>query len=247
MLRQPSQPGTSATGFPRISGIAALGFAFLIVMGNVIVVPAGLPRAGADRDAVDAFFSTQGDLVGIGSLLTPAAWALATLFGAGAVREVWRSERAGTEAWALLGFAGIILQNAAFAGVIAIRLALASTAADGTGASVGLWALHDALFTLNGTFLALALVGLSTGGRHAGIIRPWHHLLGLASAALLFTSATLTPLVIDHTGPWGFLGLAGWLLWVVWVVTYGIVLIRLGRDRGARFPEAARQALGDAR
>ncbi|GGZ30407.1 hypothetical protein GCM10010365_58670 [Streptomyces poonensis] len=216
-------------------------------MGNVIVVPAGLPRTGADPDAVDAFFSTRGDLVGIGSLLTPAAWALATLFGAGAVRALWRSERARTEAWSLLGFAGITLQNAAFAGVIAIRLALASTAADGTEASAGLWALHDALFTLNGTFLALALVGLSIGGRHAGIIRPWHHVLGLASATLLFTSATLTPLVIDHNGPLGLLGLAGWLLWVVWVVAYGIVLVRLERDRDARSREAARQAHGDAR
>ncbi|MEU4466289.1 2-oxoglutarate/malate transporter [Streptomyces sp. NPDC024017] len=245
MLRQSPEPVIPTTGFSRLSGIAALGFAFLIVMGNVIVVPAGLPRTGADIDAVDAFFSTEGDLVRVASVLTPAAWVLATLFGAGAVRALWRSERACGEAWSLLGFAGLILQNAAFAGVIAIRLALASTAADGTDGSAGLWALHDALFTLNGTFLALALVGLSVGGRHAGIIRPWHHVLGLASAALLFTSATLTPLVIDRTGPLGLLGLAGWLLWVVWVAAYGIVLMRLDAD--ARSREAARQVPGDAR
>ncbi|MEU6393894.1 2-oxoglutarate/malate transporter [Streptomyces sp. NPDC046939] len=247
MLRKPALPVIPTPGFFRISGIAALGFALLIVMGNVIVVPAGLPRTGADPGAVDAFFSTKGDLVGISSLLTPAAWGLATLFGAGAVRALWQSERARNEAWSLLGFAGIILQNAAFSAVIAIRLALASTAADGTEASVGLWAVHDALFTLNGTFLALALVGLSIGGRHAGIIRVWHHVLGLASAVLLFTSATLTPLVIDHSGPFGLLGLTGWLLWVVWVVAYGIVLIRLERDRGARSYGAARQAHGNAR
>lgn len=216
----------SATDFARVSGLAALGFAFLIVAGNVVLVPAGLPRTGSGIGEVDGFFRAHGDLVGLGSALTPAAWILATLFGAGAVRVLWRSERDRGEAWALLGFAGLLLQNAVFAGVIAIRLALASTATDGTGTDPGLWALHDALFTLNGTFLALALVGLSVGGLRAGLIRPWHGRWGLVAAGLLFGSAVLAPLVIDHTGPLGLLGLVGWLMWVVWIVVYGVVLMR---------------------
>ncbi|SOR84194.1 hypothetical protein [Streptomyces chartreusis] len=230
MLRK--QPGAApvatgpATDFARVSGLAALGFAFLIVAGNVVLVPAGLPRTGSGIGEVDGFFRAHGDLVGLGSALTPAAWILATLFGAGAVRVLWRSERDRGEAWALLGFAGLLLQNAVFAGVVAIRLALASTAADGTGADRGLWALHDSLFTLNGTFLALALVGLSVGGLRAGLIRPWHGRWGLVAAVLLFGSAVLAPLVIDHTGPLGLLGLVGWLMWVVWIVVYGVVLMR---------------------
>ncbi len=59
-----------------------------------------------------------------------------------------------------------------------------------------------------------------------GLIRPWHGRWGLLSAALLFGSAVLTPLVVDHVGPFGLLGLAGWLMWVVWVVVYGFVLMR---------------------
>jgi hypothetical protein len=212
--------------FTRVSGLAALGFAFLIVAGNVVLVPAGLPRTGAGIGEVDGFFRAHGDLVGIGSALTPAAWVLATLFGAGAVRVLWQSERDRGEAWALVGFAGLILQNAVFAAVIAIRLALASTAADGVGAAASLWALHDTLFTLNGTFLALALVGLSLAGLRAGLIRPWLGRWGLVSAALLFSSAVLTPLVVDHVGPLGLLGLVGWLMWVVWVLVYGVVLMR---------------------
>jgi hypothetical protein len=212
--------------FTRVSGLAALGFAFLIVAGNVVLVPAGLPRTGAGIGEVDGFFRAHGDLVGIGSALTPAAWVLATLFGAGAVRVLWQSERDRGEAWALVGFAGLILQNAVFAAVIAIRLALASTAADGVGAAASLWALHDTLFTLNGTFLALALVGLSLAGLRAGLIRPWLGRWGLVSAVLLFSSAVLTPLVVDHVGPLGLLGLVGWLMWVVWVLVYGVVLMR---------------------
>ncbi|MBO8184041.1 DUF4386 family protein [Streptomyces sp. DW4-2] len=167
------------------------------------------------------------------------------MFGAGAVCALRQSERGRNEAWSLLGFAGLILQNAAFAGVIAIRLALSSTAADSTDATAGLWALHDALFTLNGTFLALALLGLSVAGRRAGLIRPWQQTWGLVSATLLFSSATLTPLVIERPDPWGLLGLTGWLMWVVWLVAYGIALLRLSQN--PRTHETGRPAYGDAR
>ncbi|WP_433518199.1 hypothetical protein ACQP2T_23260 [Nonomuraea sp. CA-143628] len=217
----PSQ--STAMGFSRISGLAAIGFAGLIVLSNVIAVPAGLPLTGAPLSEVNAFFSTKGGVLGIASAIVPAAWVLATVFGAGAVSALRRSEQERGEAWSLVGFAGLALQNATFAGIVATRLALAK---DST-ASSALWGLHDALFTLNGTFLSLALLGLSVGGLRAGLIRSWHGTWGLLSGALLFASATLTPLVIDHAGPLGLLGLAGWLMWVVWLITYGITLIHL--------------------
>ncbi|MEV0702565.1 hypothetical protein AB0I53_32235 [Saccharopolyspora sp. NPDC050389] len=213
--------------FARVGGIAGIGFATTIVLANVIAAPAGLPLTGADIGEVNAFFGTQAGIVGISSALTPAAWVLATLFGAGAVAALRRSEHDRGEAWSLVGLAGLILQNATFAGVIAIRLALGATTAQDSSASSGLWALHDALFTLNGTFLALGLLGLSIAGLRAGLVLPWHGALGLVSAALLFGSATLTPLAMAHGGAFGLLGLVGWLMWVAWIVIYGIKLIRL--------------------
>lgn len=212
--------------FCQIGGFAAIGFAIMIVLANVIMVPAGLPNTGAEIGEVTAFFATESLAVGIGSALTPAAWVLATLFGAGTLVALWRSERERGAGWSLLGFAGLILQNAAFAGVVAARLALTSTAPHDRSATMGLWALHDALFTLNGTFLALALLGLSIGGLRAGMIRPWHGILGLLAAALQFSSATLAHWVIGHGGILGLLGLVGWLMWVIWIVAYGITLIR---------------------
>ncbi|QNP75843.1 hypothetical protein IAG44_18870 [Streptomyces roseirectus] len=152
------------------------------------------------------------------------------MFGAGALAVLRRDEREPGTAWALFGFAGLVLQNAAFTGVIALRLALASSDGD---AAPALWPLHDTLFTLNGTFLAVALTGLSLAGLQAGLVRPWLARLSLASATLQFTSATLTPLVVDHDGPLGLLGLTGWLLWVIWLVSYGITLIRLTPGRRA--------------
>jgi hypothetical protein len=208
----------------KVGGLAGVGFAVVIVLSNAVLVPAGLPSTGADPGQVAAFFAAAGDLVGVASMPAPAAWLLAVLFGAAAVAAVRASGAAGAETWALAGFAGLVLQNATFTGVVAIRLALASTA--GEGAAV-LWALHDALFTLNGTFLATAMLGLSVAGLRAGLVRRWHAALGLCAAALQFTSAVLTPLIIGDSGPLGLLGLAGWLLWVVWIAGYGIVLIRL--------------------
>ncbi|GGZ89118.1 hypothetical protein [Streptomyces bluensis] len=55
----------------------------------------------------------------------------------------------------------------------------------------------------------------------------------MLAAALMFGSATLTPMVIAEEGPLGLLGLVGWLAWVVWTVTYGITLIRLSPSGSA--------------
>ncbi|MGI5211734.1 hypothetical protein [Plantactinospora sp. CA-290183] len=222
--------------FSRIAGLAALGFAILIVSVNAFLVPAGLPHTGAQTSDVVQFFTTERAAVGLASALAPIAWVLATLFGAGAVSVLWPSDRERGTAWSLVGFAGVILQNITFAGVMAIRLALASGTTQDSGTTAGLWALHDALFVFNGTFLALAMTGLSVSGRRAGLLRRWHSGAGLLAAALQLGSAVLGPLVIDDPGPVGLLGLVGWLIWVGWIVAYGITLIRLSpvADPGAR-------------
>jgi hypothetical protein len=89
-----------------------------------------------------------------------------------------------------------------------------------------IWVLHGALFAWNGTFLGLALMGLSVGGWRARVIAPWHALAGLVAATLQFSSAILTPWVVESGGPLGLIGLAGWIIWVAWLVVYGTALIR---------------------
>ncbi|GAA4978233.1 hypothetical protein [Kineococcus glutinatus] len=87
MLRQ-------AQAFSRTGGTAAIGFAATIVTVNLIAVPAGMPSPGADPADVIGFFRTEGAVVGLSSALTPVAWVLATVFGAGAVATLWPAERA---------------------------------------------------------------------------------------------------------------------------------------------------------
>lgn len=211
--------------FLRVGGAAGIGFAALILLLNLLVlVPAGLPSPGSSLDEAVAFFGTEPAAMDLGSMFLPAVWVLATVFGAAAVAAARDAEHARTEAWALVGFAGVLLQNLNVTTVSAVRLALAHTEAAETAPV--LWALHEALFGLNGTFLALALVGLSLSGRRAGLIPIWLAIIGFTAAALQFTSAVLTPVIMDGNDAAGLIGLTGWLLWVGWLAAYGIFLLR---------------------
>jgi hypothetical protein len=215
------------SSFTRIAGVAGIGFASLIVLANIPLALAGLPNTGAEITEVTAFFSANGRVLGLSSAFGPLIWLLATVFGAGVVAALWQSERERREAWSLAGFAGILLQNVTITGMIATRLALGRTAGEDESAAIALWALHDGLFTLNGTFLALALTGLSIGGLRSGLIGSWLARAGLVAAALQFASATLAPLIIERESPLGLIGLAGWLIWVGWLIAYGVTLFRL--------------------
>ncbi|MFC9876768.1 hypothetical protein [Nocardia salmonicida] len=62
-------------------------------------------------------------------------------------------------------------------------------------------------------------------------MKPWHAAVGFLAAALQFTAATITPSIIDHSGPLGLIGLSGWLLWTVWFIAYGVALLRTAGDR----------------
>lgn len=211
--------------FLRVGGAAGIGFAALILLLNLLVfVPAGLPSPGSGLDEAVAFFVTGPAAIDLGSMFLPAVWVLATVFGAAAVAAARDAEHGRAEAWALVGFAGVLLQNLNVTTVSAVRLALAHTEA--ADAAAVLWALHEALFGLNGTFLALALVGLSLSGRRAGLIPAWLAFTGFTAAVLQFTSAVLTPLIMDGKDSAGLIGLAGWLLWVGWLAAYGVFLLR---------------------
>lgn len=210
--------------FNRVGGFGAIGFATAIVLANLITIPAGHPKPGAELVDATAFFADHGDLVGLSTALTPIAWFCVVLFAAGAFATLWPHERQRNEAWSVVGVAGLLLQTAVFVGVVSTRVALVQQPEQ----AAALWPLQDALLTINGTFLALALTGLSIAGFRCGLIRPWQRTLGFAAAVLTLLSAVLTPLVVARSGALGLIGLAGWLLWVVWLVSYGTALIKRG-------------------
>ncbi|MFC8386456.1 hypothetical protein [Nocardia sp. NPDC057272] len=218
---------SSGARFQRVAGIAGIGFVLVILGANLILAPAGLPKPGTDSRTAVTFFVDHRDLVALAMAPVPLGWFCAVLFGAGALAALRPAERTAGTGWSLVGFAGLLLQNATFTVIVGIRYALGTSSGEG-GA---LWALHDALLALNGTFLATALVGLTVAGRLGGLVKPWHAAIGFLAAALQFTAATITPLIIDHDGPLGLIGLSGWLLWSAWFIAYGVALLRTAAVR----------------
>jgi len=201
------------------SGVSTIVFAAMIAGLNALLVPTGAPSPGAGVTEALNFYENSALVLWTGSLI-PLAWVFSTLFSAGVL---WRVRDTAGQPWGLVGFAGVLAQNVTFTIVIGIRLAV-SSADDLEGIDL-LWNLHEALFGLNGTFLALAMVGFSMAGRASGVIGRIHAGIGFTGAVLLAVSACLTPAVVGGNSAVGLFGLTGWLLWVGWLVVYGVRLL----------------------
>jgi hypothetical protein len=233
------EPATGAGSFPRIAGVAGLGFATVIVLANVPLQLAGMPLTATDPAATLAFVGSSAPMIRLSAAIAPLAWLLSTLFAVGVVAVLREPDRRRGEGWTVFGLAGVLLQNATFTLVVAGRLATVTAGSD--TAVLGLWALQDAVFALNGTFLAMALIGLSLGGLRAGLIGRAQAGLGLIAALLQLASAMILPALIDVASRPGYLGLIGWLLWVAWLCWYGVVLLRRRRPVRTGLPHRATQ------
>ncbi|MDQ7803603.1 hypothetical protein Q5425_07665 [Amycolatopsis sp. A133] len=203
--------------FTVLAGLGGLGFVLLAVVVNVCYLRARLPMPGANPDGVAHGFAAAGDALKRPSVLAPASWLCTTAFAAGLLSVL-------PGAWALAGFAGVLLQNATFAVVEALRFGMAAAARDG-GSPAGWWGFSAVLFGFNQVFLATALLGFSVAGAQAGFFAGWHVWLGYASAALLFVSASAAPYHVDGTNRLASVGLVGWLGWAAWVVAGGVTLL----------------------
>ena len=208
----------------RVGGLAGLGFVALVGSVNIILGSAGMPQAGASPAEVTKFFADNGGAVAAASSIATLVWVCLAVFAAGVVARLRRERPEQVESWPLLGLAGALMQNAIFAGVVGTQVVLASGTLSGD-AFWAVWQLHNALFTLNGTSLALILLSFSVAGLRAGVIRRWHGGLGLVAAGVLATSSFSTPWQADAE-LLGLFGLAGFLMWLVWIATYSLVLLR---------------------
>jgi hypothetical protein len=212
----------------RLGGAAGLAFIGLVGSANLILGAAGMPRTGASAVEVREFFATHADAVALSSSIATLVWVALPVFAAGIVARLRHSSEEGIESWPLLGLAAVLMQNTVFAGVVAVQVALA-TADLSDDSAWALWQVHNALFTLNGTSLALIMLGFSVAGLRGGLIRAWHARLGLTAAVVLALSSFTTPFHAELESL-GLLGLVGFVMWLVWVATYAVALLR-GRDR----------------
>lgn len=212
----------------RLGGFAGLVFLSAVISVNIILGSAHLPRTGATKAEVLAFFGEHDAVIGLTTSLATIVWVALAVFTAGIVAAVRGHERTSGDSWSLLAFGGAIMQNAIFTGVAALQGTLGIATLSGE-VTWGLWQLHNALFTLNGAALAIVLIGGSVGGHRAGLLAGWQRTLGLVAASALFTSAALTPITLDGH-PLGVVGLVGFVLWLAWIGSVSASLLR-GVDR----------------
>jgi hypothetical protein len=214
--------------FTVLAGMGGITFVLVGVALNVAYVRVGLPlpTSGKDLDAVTASFATIGDGLRRPSVVAPVLWLCTTVFAAGLLSVLWR---AGSDqgAWALVGFAGVLMQNATFTCVEALRFGMATAAGHGRGPVAGLWGLSNVLFSFNQAFLAIAVLGFTLAGAAAGLIPGWHVWLGHAAAALLFISSLAGPFNAEGANRLGPVGLIGWLGWAGWIIAYSTILLRM--------------------
>lgn len=210
--------------FAGLAGLGGIGFVVVAVVVNVLYVRARLPLpvSGQSLAEVADAFAAAGSALKRPSVLAPASWLFLTVFAAGLFAELWRD---GAGPWALVGFAGVLLQNATFTVVEALRFGMVSAATRDRDSMAGLWGLSNVLFGFNQVFLAMALLGFTAAGD--GLVAGWHAVLGYASAALLFVSSSAGPYNFDATNRISLVGLVGWLGWATWIVTFSVVLLRL--------------------
>lgn len=212
-----------------LAGVGGIGFVLLGLVLNAVYLRRGLPlpTSGLSLEAAtDALAAVRGRLAGP-SVAAPLLWVCTTVFAAGLLAAMWRGELA-TDAWALVGFAGVLMQNATFTVVEALRFGMAEAAANDRGSVAGLWGLSNVLFGFNQVFLAIALLGFTAAGAGLDVIPDWHAWLGYLSAALLFVSSATSPYNADGANRFALVGLLGWLGWAGWIVVYSVALLGLG-------------------
>ena len=88
-----------------------------------------------------------------------------------------------------------------------------------------LWAVHAAAFGLDLAAIAVALIGLSYAAASVRLIPAWLTVAAWPGAACLLTAAVFT-VALANGGPWGAVGLAGFIIWLVFVITASVSLLR---------------------
>lgn len=99
--------------FSGFAGLGGIGFVLVAIAVNVVYLRARLPLpvSGQRLEEVTDAFAAVGRGLKRPSVLAPASWLCTTVFAAGLLSVLWRGG-AGPGAWALVGFAGVLMQNA---------------------------------------------------------------------------------------------------------------------------------------
>ena len=229
-----TQPKNTATlparsGFAqgRLVGVAAIGFAVLVVIENVLFAVTGAPAYGAPIEEVLAYYAANRDSVAIVSGLVALYLPLLLAFLAGLHGLVERRGGAGAD-WSRLALAAGATLSAIFVLVNVLQIGFALSAgrlAEPTPAFELVWQIHAAAFALTMPMLGTTCIGAALAAHASGLTPAWQRLVGLVGGSLLL-AAGLGNLAIADGSALIFVGLLGFAAWLVWLLATGVRLVR---------------------
>jgi len=229
-----TSPQNTATTPPRIGfaqgrtvGAAAIGFALLWVMENVLFAVTAAPSYSAPIEEVLTYYAANRDTVAVISGLVALYLPLLLVFVTGLYGLVERRGGAGAD-WSRLAMAAGATLSAIFVlfNVTQIGLALSAGGLDEPTPTFELvWRIHAAAFALALPMIGTTCIGVALAAHASELTPAWQRLLGLVGGSLLLT-AGLGNLTIADGSALIFVGLLGFAAWIVWLLATGVRLIR---------------------
>ena len=224
-------PARSGLARGRLVGAAAIAFAVLWVIENVLFAATGAPSYSAPIEEVLAYYAANRDTVAVISGLVALYLPLLLVFVTGLHGLVEGRGGAGAD-WSRLALAAGATLSAIFVLFNVLQIGLAISAgglAEPTPAFELVWQIHAAAFGLALPMLGTTCIGGAVAAHASGLTPAWQRLLGLVGGSLLL-AAGLDNLAIADGSPLIFVGLLGFAAWLVWLVATGLRLMRTNAD-----------------
>ena len=212
----------------RLVGAAAIGFAVLVVIENVLFAVTGAQGYDAPIEDVLAYYAANRDAVAIVSGLVALYLPLLLVFVTGLHGLVERRGGAGAD-WSRLAVAA----GASFSAVFAFYAVLW----DGVVLSAGnlaepspvfelVWQMHAAAFALALPALGTTFIGAALATHKTKLTPRWQLLLGVAGGGLLIAAGAANLAIADGSTLPLFVGVPGYFAWMVWLLATGVRLVR---------------------
>ena len=218
----------------RLVGAAAIAFAVLWVMENVLFAVTGAVPYDAPTEDVLAYYTANRTTIAVISGLVALYLPLLLVFVTGLHGLVERRGRGGTD-WSHLAVSAGAALSAVLVlfNVTQIGLALSAPGlAEPTHAFEIVWQIHAAAFGLALPMAGMTCISAALATHASGLTPPWQRLLGLAGGSLLLAAGIGCLAIADGSGLI-FVGLLGFAAWIIWLVATGVRLMRTEDRRGA--------------
>lgn len=211
----------------RLIGAAAIAFAVLVIVENVLFAITDAPAYSDPIEVVLAYYASTGTEIAVVAGMMAAYLTLLLLFVTGLHGIVERRGSAGSD-WSRLAVAGGTTVSAIFVLVNVLQIGLVLSARDlvePTSAFEIIWQIHAAAFALTLPMLGITSIGTALAAHASGLTPAWQRILGLAGGGLLL-AAGLGNFAIAEGSMLIVVGLLGFAAWLAWLLVTGTRLVR---------------------